>query len=73
MDYWTDIYSTIHLAGELMLKVSKDKYIFSDGEENNRRLSVKEIARIQTFSDWYEFSNGTSSRNNNAKLDLLYK
>lgn len=24
----------------------KDKYIFSDGEENNRRISVKEIARI---------------------------
>ena len=56
-----------------MVHVGKDKYIFSDGEENNRRLSVKEIARIQTFPDWYEFSRGTSNRNDNAKLDLVYK
>ena len=56
-----------------MEHVGKDRYIFSDGEENNRRLSVKEIARIQTFPDWYEFSRGTSSRNDNAKLDLVYK
>lgn len=63
----------IHPAGEPMIHVGKDKYIFSDGEENNRRLSVKEIARIQTFPDWYGFSRGTSSRNDNAKLDLVYK
>ena len=63
----------IHPSGEPMVKVGKDKYIFSDGEENNRRLSVKEIARIQTFPDWYEFSRGTSNRNDNAKLDLVYK
>lgn len=63
----------IHPAGEPMIKVGKDKYIFSDGEENNRRLSVKEIARIQTFPDWYEFSRGASSKNDNAKLDLVYK
>ena len=56
-----------------MVHVGKDKYIFSDGEENNRRLSVKEIARIQTFPDWYKFSRGTNSRNDNAKLDLVYK
>ena len=49
----------IHPAGEPMVNVGKDKYIFSDGEENNRRLSAKEIARIQTFPDWYEFSRGT--------------
>lgn len=56
-----------------MEHVGKDRYVFSDGEENNRRLSVKEIARIQTFPDWYEFSRGTSCRNDNAKLDLVYK
>ena len=53
--------------------MGKDRYIFSDGEENNRRLSTKEIARIQTFPDWYEFSRGTSNKNDNAKLDLVYK
>lgn len=63
----------IHPGGEPMVKVGKDKYVFADGEENNRRLSVKEIARIQTFPDWYEFSRGTSNRNENAKLDLVYK
>lgn len=63
----------IHPGGEPMVKVGKDKYIFTDGEENNRRLSVKEIARIQTFPDWYEFSRGTSNRNENAKLDLVYR
>lgn len=63
----------IHPGGEPMVKVGKDKYIFTGGEENNRRLSVKEIARIQTFPDWYEFSRGTSNRNENAKLDLVYK
>lgn len=63
----------IHPGGKPMIKVGKDQYIFSDGEENNRRLSVKEIARIQTFPDWYEFSRGSSNRNENAKLDLVYK
>ena len=63
----------IHPGGEPMVKIGKDQYAFSDGEENNRRLSVKEIARIQTFPDWYEFSRGSSNRNENAKLDLVYK
>lgn len=63
----------IHPAGTPMEHIGKDKYRFSDGEENNRRLSVKEIARIQTFPDWYEFSKGTKNRNENAKLDFVYK
>lgn len=63
----------IHPAGLPMEHVGKDKYIFQDGEENNRRLSVKEITRIQTFPDWYEFSRGTKKKNDNAKLDLVYK
>lgn len=64
----------IHPGGAPMTKEGKDKYVFGDGEENNRRLSVKEIARIQTFPEWYEFSRGTSEkRSDNAKLDLIYK
>src|SRR5699024_6708898 len=42
----------IHPSGAPMEKVDKNKWIFTDGKENNRRLSVKEIARIQTFPDW---------------------
>lgn len=64
----------IHPSGEPMVHVGKDQYVFSDGEENNRRLSVKEIARIQTFPDWYQFSKGNNpKKNENAKLDLIYK
>jgi DNA (cytosine-5)-methyltransferase 1 len=64
----------IHPSGAPMVKVDKDKFIFSDGEENNRRLSINEIARIQTFPDWFEFSQGNSTKKSeNAKLDLVYK
>ncbi|MDZ4478284.1 DNA cytosine methyltransferase [Bacillus cereus] len=38
------------------------------------RLSVKEIARIQTFPDWFVFSDGNnSSISENGKLDKIYK
>lgn len=52
----------------------RGKWIFPDGEENNRRLSIKEIARIQTFPDWYYFSEGRSSRlSENGRLNKVYK
>lgn len=63
----------IHPDGEPMVHIGKDKYIFADGKDKNRRLSIKEIARIQTFPDWFSFSKGSSNRNNNAKVDLVYK
>jgi DNA (cytosine-5)-methyltransferase 1 len=64
----------IHPAGLPMEKVGKDKWIFPDGEENNRRLSVKEIARIQTFPDWYEFSDGGNEKTSkNGRLNKIYK
>ncbi|WP_242305679.1 DNA cytosine methyltransferase [Bacillus cereus group sp. BfR-BA-01451] len=64
----------IHPGGLPMEKVDKNKWIFPDGEENNRRLSVKEIQRIQTFPDWYEFSLGNSEKLQiNSKLDKAYK
>lgn len=64
----------IHPGGLPMEKVEKNKWIFPDGEENNRRLSVKEIKRIQTFPDWYDFSLGNSERLQiNSKLDKAYK
>lgn len=63
----------IHPDGLPMVHVGKDQYEFSDGKENNRRLSIKEIARIQTFPDWFYFSKGNSKKSNNAKIDLVYK
>ena len=52
--------------------IKSQEFLFST-KENNRRLSVKEIARIQTFPDWFYFSKGFSKKSNNAKLDLIYK
>ncbi|MGG4217174.1 DNA cytosine methyltransferase [Paenibacillus jamilae] len=64
----------IHPGGLPMEKVDKNKWIFQDGEENNRRLSVKEIARIQTFPDWYNFSDGKNDEmSKNGRLDKIYK
>lgn len=64
----------IHPGGKPMEKLDKNKWIFSDGEENNRRLSVKEITRIQTFPDWYEFSVGDNEKMSlNGKLNKIYK
>ncbi len=53
-----------------MMRIGKDKWIFTDGEENNRRLSVKGIARMQTFPDWFEFSDGENTNiSKNSCLD----
>jgi len=63
----------IHPGGSPMKKVDKNQWIFTDGEENNRRLSVKEIARIQTFPDWFEFSDGGNSQaSKNGRLNKIY-
>ncbi|XCY70510.1 DNA cytosine methyltransferase [Streptococcus iniae] len=64
------------LGGEPMEKVGHDKWVFH-GE--NRRLSVKEIQRIQTFPDWFEFSYGSplgksgKQISRNAQIDKVYK
>lgn len=65
----------IHPAGKPMENVDKNKWIFPDGEENNRRLSVSEIARIQSFPDWFTFSDGSSNKkiSVNGHLNTVYK
>lgn len=61
-----------HPRGLPMLKIDKEKWIFQ-GEEN-RRLSVREIARIQTFPDWFYFSDGDKANiSKNSKLNEQYK
>ncbi|WP_378210816.1 DNA cytosine methyltransferase [Anoxybacteroides rupiense] len=62
--------STYSFRGAPMMRIGKDKWIFTDGEENNRRLSVKGIARMQTFPDWFEFSDGENTNiSKNSCLD----
>ncbi|PFM32267.1 DNA cytosine methyltransferase [Bacillus cereus] len=64
----------IHPGGLPMEKVESNKWVFSEGEEKNRRLSVKEIARIQTFPDWYYFSQGSNLKmSENGRIDKVYK
>lgn len=61
-----------HPDGKPMTKVDKNKWTFNG--DNNRRLSVKEIARIQTFPDWFEFSDGGNmSIKENGRIDKIYK
>ncbi|WP_413489845.1 DNA cytosine methyltransferase [Carnobacterium divergens] len=65
-----------HPAGEPMEKIGHNKWIFH-GE--NRRLSTKEIQRIQTFPDWFDFSYGSpfgksgKEISRNAQIDKVYK
>ncbi|WP_214800078.1 DNA cytosine methyltransferase [Exiguobacterium sp. s50] len=60
-------------GGEAMQKLEKDKWSLMGNK--NRRLSVRESARIQTFPDWWIFDDGRSvsisSKNNH--LDKQYK
>lgn len=60
-------------GGEAMEKIGKDEWRLMGTQ--NRRLSVRESARVQTFPDWWIFDDGssvsTSSKNN--KLDKQYK
>ncbi|MCA0972094.1 DNA cytosine methyltransferase [Halobacillus litoralis] len=64
----------LHPGGNPMEKIDKDEWIFPDGEENHRRLSVKEAARIQTFPDWYSFSTGqNNSISLNSQINKAYK
>jgi DNA (cytosine-5)-methyltransferase 1 len=64
----------IHPNGDPMIKLGKDQWEFSGVEEDNRRLSVKEIARIQTFPDWFQFHQGeVENISDNGRLNKIYK
>ncbi|MGE7219229.1 DNA cytosine methyltransferase [Priestia koreensis] len=64
----------LHPSGPPMEKEHANKWNLIGGEEQNRRLSVSEIKRIQTFPDWFEFSDGGNlSASVNSRLDKMYK
>ena len=47
--------SPLHPNGSAMKNVSTDKWVLPGDETEHRRLSIKEIARIQTFPNWFIF------------------
>ncbi|MGA9230802.1 MAG: DNA (cytosine-5-)-methyltransferase, partial [Exiguobacterium oxidotolerans] len=58
-------------GGDRMMKIGKDEWKLV-GE--NRRMSVRESARIQTFPDWWEFYDGGNMNTQlNNRLDKQYK
>ncbi|MBC6308617.1 DNA cytosine methyltransferase [Listeria sp. FSL L7-1582] len=62
----------LHPDGEPMKKIDKDIWNLMGAE--NRRLSVKEVSRIQTFPDWFKFSEGNNIKvSKNHRLNLQYK
>ncbi|WP_428910789.1 DNA cytosine methyltransferase [Niallia sp. Krafla_26] len=64
----------LHPSGPPMVKLEKDKWELPDDPSLHRRLSVKEIARIQTFPDWFQFSDGGNmSVQKNNRLNKVYK
>ncbi|WP_237202943.1 DNA cytosine methyltransferase [Rothia endophytica] len=59
-------------GGKPMVKLGKNEWKFQGSE--NRRMSVRECARVQTFPDWYEFSDGGKLHTTkNNRLNEQYK
>lgn len=58
-------------GGEPMKKLGKDEWKFQG--DINRRMSVRECARVQTFPDWYYFSKGNRNTAINNQLNEQYK
>ncbi|MGG4037634.1 DNA cytosine methyltransferase [Heyndrickxia ginsengihumi] len=64
----------LHPSGPEMRKIGPDKWELPGDKSLHRRLSVKEIARIQTFPDWFIFSDGGNLNvQKNNRLDKQYK
>lgn len=71
-------HAPLHPQAPKMIKVEKDKFVFKKGyEEYYRRLSVREVARIQTFPDDFIFyydnlNDGYKMVGNAVPVDLAF-
>ena len=64
----------LHPGGFPMKKIHSNKWEFVD-ESKERRLSISEIRRIQTFPDWWKFNDGINNKqiSDNGRIDKVYK
>lgn len=61
----------LHPSGKPMKKIDSDHWELIGA---NRRLSVREVARIQTFPSWFNFSDGGNLKTQkNYRLNQQYK
>lgn len=61
----------LHPSGKPMKKIDSDHWELVG---KNRRLSVREVSRIQTFPNWFKFSDGGNLNNQkNHRLNQQYK
>lgn len=65
--------SPVHPEGDPMIKIDSQHWKFANDGKSERRISVKEAARIQTFPDWFKFNYGTEDVARSTKIDKLYK
>lgn len=64
----------LHPSGPSMERIHADKWILPGEAHEHRRFSVKEIARIQTFPDWFQFSDGNNeTTSKNGRLNKVYQ
>ncbi|WP_053365790.1 DNA cytosine methyltransferase [Bacillus sp. FJAT-27245] len=64
----------LHPKGPKMEKIGPDNWTLPGDITEHRRLSVREVARIQTFPDWFYFSDGDNfAVQPNNRLDKQYK
>lgn len=61
----------LHPSGKPMKKIDSDHWELIG---KNRRLSVREVSRIQTFPNWFKFSDGGNlNSQKNHRLNQQYK
>lgn len=68
--------SPMYPGGKPMVRIDSNHWEFAEQDPNEpyeeRRMSVKEAARLQTFTDWFKFDYGKESTKHNTKVNKLF-
>ncbi|MED4285452.1 DNA (cytosine-5-)-methyltransferase [Priestia megaterium] len=63
----------VHPEGKPMIKIDSEHWEFPNEGRDDRRLTVDEAARVQTFPDWFKFNYGKESVSHNTKVNKMFK